>query len=691
MLYLYGMKYLMLAILFFLGMDTSYAQEETDSVEVLTGVMVKAFGYNRKYADVPASISVLGNKALTRYSNSSVLPAMNTLPGVRMEERSPGSYRLNIRGSALRSPFGVRNVKVYYNDIPYTDPGGNSFFNQLGFYNIRSMEIIKGPGSSMYGAGTGGVLLIDSEKAGWIRGADVEFSAGSFNLKNYNVNLRLGDADFHNTINYQDQQSDGYRDHTRMHRKSFTWDAAARIGDKGRLSTHFLYGDLTYQTPGALTLEEYLQNPRASRPAAGPSPSAKEAKAAINTKMFLAGIRYQHNFSESWSNTTTIYGAYTRLENPAIRNFERRTEPHAGGRTVFEYFRSTSSVQWRVHAGAEVQQGYATIRVADNQQGSAAALQTDDEFNNRQLVGFAQLSATLNSGWSLTAGASINQLQVQNNRLFPTPAIELKRNYTNEFAPRLALLKKITPELSVFAGIARGFSPPTNGELLPSTGVINYDLEAESGYNIETGIRGSLLNKRLYIDVSAFRFRMKNTIAQRRDQSGADYFINAGSALQQGIESFIYYDQPYAIGFLSRLQLQVSHTWHHFRYQSFIRGENDFSGRKLPGVAPHVISAGLDLHSRIGWYTSVNWYFSDAIPLNDANSYYAQAFNLLGLRSGYRKKWNDHLLTELFAAIDNLLNKRYSLGNDINAFGNRFYNAAAGINYTVGISVQTSF
>jgi iron complex outermembrane receptor protein len=50
-----------------------------------------------------------------------------------MEERSPGSYRLNIRGSSLRSPFGVRNVKIYYNNIPFTDPGGNTYLNSLAF------------------------------------------------------------------------------------------------------------------------------------------------------------------------------------------------------------------------------------------------------------------------------------------------------------------------------------------------------------------------------------------------------------------------------------------------------------------------------------------------------------------------------------------------------------------------------
>lgn len=35
---------------------------------------------------------------------------MNAIPGIRMEQRSPGSFRLNIRGSSLRLPFGIRNV-----------------------------------------------------------------------------------------------------------------------------------------------------------------------------------------------------------------------------------------------------------------------------------------------------------------------------------------------------------------------------------------------------------------------------------------------------------------------------------------------------------------------------------------------------------------------------------------------------
>ena len=189
-------------------------QTETDSLKTLNEVMVKAYENNRKLIDVAAAVNVVSKSDLNRFNNIVILPALNNNPGVRMEERSPGSYRLSIRGSSLRSPFGVRNVKVYYNDIPYTDPGGNTYLNQLGFYNIQSLEIIKGPGSSLYGAGTGGVILIRSDVNEFHPGVSVDYNTGSYDLQNINANVSLGKENSQNILNYQHQTSDGYRDHT---------------------------------------------------------------------------------------------------------------------------------------------------------------------------------------------------------------------------------------------------------------------------------------------------------------------------------------------------------------------------------------------------------------------------------------------------------------------------------------------
>src|SRR5215813_8363866 len=125
---------------------SSFSQEEqTDSSKTLGEVIIKAYEQNRKLIDVAAPVGIVGQTQLKRFNNTSILPAVNSIPGVRMEERSPGSYRLNVRGSSLRSPFGVRDVKVYLNEIPLTDPSGNTYLNQLSYYNFNSLEIIKGP------------------------------------------------------------------------------------------------------------------------------------------------------------------------------------------------------------------------------------------------------------------------------------------------------------------------------------------------------------------------------------------------------------------------------------------------------------------------------------------------------------------------------------------------------------------
>ena len=133
-----------------------------DSVKILNEVVIQAYGYKRPAEEVPAAVAVVSQKDFERFNNSTLLPTANTIPGVRMEERSPGSYRFSIRGSLLRSPFGVRNVKVYWNGLPFTDGGGNTYLNLLDFSSIGSMEIIKGPGGSLYGAGTGGVILLQT-------------------------------------------------------------------------------------------------------------------------------------------------------------------------------------------------------------------------------------------------------------------------------------------------------------------------------------------------------------------------------------------------------------------------------------------------------------------------------------------------------------------------------------------------
>ncbi|HLO80837.1 MAG TPA: Plug domain-containing protein, partial [Chitinophagaceae bacterium] len=120
------MRLLFVSVLMIMSSLPMIAQ---DSILSMSNIEVRGFETRTSQVRVPASISTITNRDLQRFSNTSLVPVFNTVAGVRMEERSPGSYRLSIRGSLLRSPFGVRNVKVYWKDIPLTDAGGNTYLN----------------------------------------------------------------------------------------------------------------------------------------------------------------------------------------------------------------------------------------------------------------------------------------------------------------------------------------------------------------------------------------------------------------------------------------------------------------------------------------------------------------------------------------------------------------------------------
>ena len=144
---------------------TSFSADSTIKTTELNEVVVRVFEQKKSTFSSPDAIAILNAQDLTRTNNTSFVTSLNMQAGVRMEERSPGSYRMAIRGSALRAPFGVRNVKVYWNQMPLTDAGNNTYLALIDPDFFNELTIIKGPSGGLYGAGTGGVMLFNTPSA----------------------------------------------------------------------------------------------------------------------------------------------------------------------------------------------------------------------------------------------------------------------------------------------------------------------------------------------------------------------------------------------------------------------------------------------------------------------------------------------------------------------------------------------
>src|SRR5690606_6969663 len=94
-----------------------------------------------------------------------------------------------------------------------------------------------------------------------------------------------------------------------------------------------------------------------------------------------------------------------------------------------------------------------------------------------------------------------------------------------------------------------------------------------------------------------------------------------------------------------------------------------------------------NLQLKNGFYGDLNYYGASEIFLDEANSVQAPAYHLAGLKLGYRTRL-DRWQLDLYLGKTNLLDETYSLGNDINAAGGRYYNAAPGRNYFAGAALS---
>lgn len=662
--------------------------QQLPDTTLLEEIVIEAYETDRRLSEVPASVGVLRNEHFQRFSNTTILPAVNTIPGVRMEERSPGSYRFSIRGSSLRSPFGVRNVKAYWNGLPFTDGGGNTYLNLLDFSSIGSIEIIKGPAASLYGAGTGGVLLLRSPE---IKGNQIRATAvgGSFGLQRYMIGGQFKRDNVSGSLQLAHHRSDGYREQTALERNALSADVKFKAGKKGTLSSTILLSDLFYETPGGLTRAQYEADPRQARP---PSPllGAVEANAAVTNETIYGGLVYDHDWNSLWATTVGIYAGHSGFENPTIRNYERRDETNYGMRTRTEYNlgRGQSSVGGKITFGGEYQYLFSPISVFDNDgAGNPGALQVEDEVRSKGGLIFLQGDIEFPGEIFVTAGASGNFLHYDFTRLAPEPQVEQDRDFDVVVSPRLAILKKFSENISLFTSYSDGFSPPSLAEVRPSTNTFSNSLKAEIGNNLEFGARGGSVDRRLGYDIVLYDFRLRNTIVVQRNDEGADYFINAGKTSQRGIEALVNYEFGDAKNLVSMFKIWASYAYQHYRFREYVVFDEDFSGNALTGIAPTIFSSGVDVALDNKITANLTFNYVDHIPLNDANTDFAEAYVLFGMRAGWNASLGHKNRIEIFAGVENAFDEIYSLGNDLNAFGRRYYNAAMPRNFYAGLNI----
>ena len=230
-------------------------------------------------------------------------------------------------------------------------------FGTCSFSRSHMAEVIKGPGGSLYGAGTGGVVLLNKRVSN-VPSLNFSAIAGSYGLQRYQLQVEGGSKGVKASVQYAHQQADGFREQTRMQRDAVNSDIIFTTGPRSTLSASLFYTDLFYETPGGLTRAQFDEDPRQARPAKTsppPQPGAVDARAAVTNKTGYLGLVYEYDWSNQWSSRTGLYGSFSEFQNPTIRNYESRKENNAGARHENPVYSQMASGKGKFTLGAEYQ------------------------------------------------------------------------------------------------------------------------------------------------------------------------------------------------------------------------------------------------------------------------------------------------------------------------------------------------
>lgn len=666
------------------------------STEDLNEVQVIGFATERSLQETSASISLLTSKDLSKTNATSLAQSLNNLAGIRVDQSGLDNQRVTIRGIGANSNLGVRGIKVYFNDIPLTEPDGYTRMEALDFTTVGRVEIIRGPASSLYGTANGGVMNFTSEKSAY-GGTSLQYGGlfGSYGLGRSGLIFKHGSAKANIYVSATSQGSDGYRVNNRSDRDNVNFAGQFFLTDKFSINTVFtrLHDNVRY--PLALTYDQAKVDPSQDAlvsPVSASLPNGRRAS-FYNTGRDQTWTRWGINAKYEISDALKVSASYFGGKNDQISN--SLTGPATtftslgnseGVRGIITFKPKMDKLQMAFSAGVEYQtfsQDGKNFSVSSTDNLKAATPAASVVNGGDNTLYFAQADIELTPKTILTGGIGFISYNYSRVDKLKNNATDTK-NFNNQIVPRVALNHNFGDFLALRTSLSKGFTPPILNEAVFSATSGNFipTLDASTSQQIEFGARGALFKRRLTYDIAYYNMVIDNElVTETRDFT--PIARNAAKTNRNGVEISLSYDAIKAEDkqAITLLRYRASFTSQSFKYDSYqketvynvtvfpaalytrygqpdepvkkeglesqlqadgtykdvnaIRGvlTEDFSGNAIPGYAPIMFNLGFDVESAMGLYATVNYNFIDRTELFDGNKALTLRSALTGQRT----------------------------------------------------------
>lgn len=682
----------LLYVLFFFSLNV-FAQQDTTLIDEVRLIGLR----NSLERDSTTSIiHQISKREIQRSEDVILTPILNRVPGVYMQQGAINTNRITIRGIGARSQFSTNRLNAYVGEIPISDANGETILEDIDVEVLSGISVIKGTNQSVYGSNMGGVVLLQPTFGDAESQLSYTSILGSFGLQKNSLKYKTSDENKQLFVSYHDLQQDGFRENNNYDRKSFNLFGRIKASEKTSLELLAIYTKLKAFIPSSLSLDDFQNNP---------SQAAfiwRQSQGFESYDRLILGATLTHELTPSAKLKSSIFTNFKDAYEPRPFDILGENQMMIGTRNLLSYQPEIFKKKLTLRGGVEFKHEWYANQTSQNLyqdfpgQGSVRGeLLTSFQQQRSFFVAFADANYTISDKLRAELGLSMQQTKYSVEDLFLNDGEDLSGNfqYPQSINPRFGLSYDLTKNTSLHSSISSGFSVPTFAESLLPDGRLNDSLQPESAWNYELSFRSSLWNNQLYLEANAYRMNVSNLLVAQR--IAEDQFVgrNAGSTRHDGIELLV----NSHINLSKQLVLKpyFSTSFNFFEFVEFVDDDNDFSGNQLTGIPDQQLNLGLDIvYKNFTLYS--NWMYVGEIPLNDFNSIYSDAYQLINLKLVYSKQFFKHWEFSANAGINNLLDEKYAASILPNAVGfggaqPRYFYPGLPRNYFVGVGVNYLF
>ena len=688
-----------------------------DDIKQLAPTVVTATRVETNSFDLPVSIDVVQKKDISNGQLGLQLSeSLIRVPGISSQSRNQLAQdtQISSRGFGARSAFGVRGLRLYVDGIPLTMPDGIGQPLNVDLNNIKSIEIMRGPFSSLYGSSSGGVIQLRTDDAPKNLELSTDFKVGSFGTTKESMKATGTSNGIEYLFDVGVFNTEGYRDQSAAHRKTGTALVKFNLENDTRVSILANHSDLNAQDPlgspryrsdNSSTYRNtnfasgYDVEPSAfSNPTDVPS-MAKLVNSSVHKENTQIGISLEHKINEN--NSINFINSVGHRINSQILPVGLTSNTSRNSVITRNFF--SNELNWTLNTqflGKNLQlvsglfYGSMRDKRADlnGKYGITAYRGTSTIVNRLEKNLVSNLDEFVQARWQASDKIDIHagirntnvNFEIQDQKANNTGGRHFSRTtYVS------GLTYKLNSSANIYLNYGKGFETPTLVEMAYTNGGNdgsgpNLTISPSTSENYEFGTK-FFINNTSNVNLAFFRTNTTNEIVVKQGGTYTAYW-NAGQTVREGIEA------SFDSRLNNNLDLYLAYTFLDARFASiFSNGTIINNQNVIPGTYRTQLYGELAYrYPSLGFTTALETRYNSKVFVNDVNSDYAPAYTIVNLRAGFEQNLSNWKINE-YARIENLFDKDYIGSVRINDSNSRFFEAAPGINALAGISATYKF